>query len=93
MIFRLTSFFEYSINDVTKHKGNHTLKQKIKIDTQKLHKIAFGMAEMAKTYPNDKIANNLARVSEKVAAYGSAWSEKLSKLDYEIIRFYLQKKA
>jgi hypothetical protein len=51
------------------------------------------MAEMAKTYPNDKIANNLARVSEKVAAYGSAWSEKLSKLDYEIIRFYLQKKA
>ena len=93
MISRLTSFLEYSINNVTKHKGNHTLKQKIKIDTQKLHKIAFGMAEMAKTYPNDKIANNLARVSEKVAAYGSAWSEKLSKQDYEIIRFYLQKKA
>ena len=93
MIFRLTSFLEYSINNVTKHKGNHTLKQKIKIDTQKLHKIAFGMAEMAKTYPNDKIANNLARVSEKVAAYGAAWSEKLDDLDMKFIRFYMQKSA
>jgi hypothetical protein len=69
------------------------LKQKIKIDTQKLHKIAFGMAEMAKTYPNDMIANNLARVSEKVAAYGSSWSEKLDDLDMKLIRFYLSKRA
>jgi hypothetical protein len=51
------------------------------------------MAEMAKTYPNDMIANNLARVSEKVAAYGAAWSEKLNDLDYKIIRFYLQNNA
>lgn len=69
------------------------MKQKIKIDTQKLHKVAFGMAEMAKDYPNDMIANNLARVSEKVAAYGAAWSEKLDELDMKIIRFYLQKSA
>jgi hypothetical protein len=66
---------------------------KHKIDTQKLHKVAFGMAEMAKDYPNDMIANNLARVSEKVAAYGAAWSEKLDELDMKIIRFYLQKSA
>jgi hypothetical protein len=66
---------------------------KQKIDTQKLHKVAFGMAEMAKNYPNDMIANNLARVSEKVAAYGAAWSEKLDDLDMKIIRFYLQKTA
>ena len=51
------------------------------------------MAEMAKTYPNDKIANNLARVSEKVAAYGAAWSEKLDDLDMKFIRFYMQKSA
>lgn len=72
-------------------KGTNTLKHKI--DTQKLHKLAFGMAEMAKDYPNDMIANNLARVSEKVAAYGAAWSEKLNELDMKIIRFYLQKSA
>lgn len=74
---------------------NATKERRLKkqIDTKQLHKIAFGMAEMAKTHPNDTIANNLARVSEKVAAYGAAWSEKLSALDYEIIRFYLRKNA
>lgn len=66
---------------------------KTQIDPKKLHKIAYGMAQMAKTHPNDTIANNLARVSEKVAAYGLAFSEKLTDLDYKIIQYYLQKNA
>jgi hypothetical protein len=76
-----------------KHNEANTLKRNLNIDPKKLHNIAFGMSQMAKTYPNDLIANNLARVSEKVAAYGLAWSEKLSDLDYKIIQFYLQKKS
>lgn len=61
------------------------------IDPKKLQKIAYGMSQMAKTHSNDLIANNLARVSEKVAAYGLAFSEKLTDLDYKIIQYYLQK--
>ena len=69
------------------------LKINKQIDPKKLHNIAFGMSQMAKTHTNDLIANNLARVSEKVAAYGLAWSEKLTDLDYKIIQYYLQKKS
>jgi hypothetical protein len=50
------------------------------------------MSEMARTHPNDVIANNLARVSELVASYGSAWSSKLTKTDMMVVRYYLANK-
>jgi hypothetical protein len=66
----------------------------LKLDQKKLFQISYGMSQMAKTYPNDLISNNLARVSEKVAALGASFGgSKLSALDYKIIRFYLQKTA
>lgn len=65
---------------------------KQKINVKRLQEIGYGMSQMAMTHPNDMIANNLARVSEKVSAYGLAWSEKLTPLDFEIIRYYLAKK-
>lgn len=63
------------------------------VDQKQLQKISHGMSQMAKTHPNDLIANNLARVSEKVATYGLAFSGKMTKLDYEIIRYYMKKIA
>lgn len=69
------------------------MKRRLKIDNSKLQKLAVGMADMAKDHPNDLIANNLARVSEKVAGYGLVWEQKLSDLDMQIIRYYMQKNA
>ena len=50
------------------------------------------MSLMAQTYPNDVIANNLARVSELVASYGATWSTKMTPLDVQVVRFYLANK-
>lgn len=59
----------------------------------KLAEIAYGMSEMARTHKNDIIANNLARVSEKVAAYGASWAGKpLDELDMKVVRYYLANK-
>jgi hypothetical protein len=58
---------------------------------QSLGKIACGMAEMATTYPNDIIANNLARVSMKVESQGHPFAPKLDALDMKIVQFYLNK--
>lgn len=63
------------------------------LDLRKLSAIANGMSEMARTHPNDIISNNLARVSEKVAAYGSTWSEDLTKTDMMVVRYYLANKG
>ena len=55
-----------------------------------LAKIAYGMSQMARTHKDDLIANNLARVSEKVAAYGAAWAgEPLTKVDMAVVKYYL----
>lgn len=62
------------------------------MDVYKLSAIANGMSEMARTHPNDTIANNLARVSELVASYGSTWSSKLTKTDMMVVRYYLANK-
>lgn len=51
------------------------------------------MAEMATTYPNDIIANNLARVSMKVESQGYPFAPKLDALDMKIIQFYLSKSS
>jgi hypothetical protein len=58
---------------------------------QSLGKIACGMSEMAATYPNDIIANNLARVSMKVESQGHPFAPKLDALDMKIVQFYLNK--
>jgi hypothetical protein len=59
----------------------------------KLAEIAYGMSEMARTHKNDIIANNLARVSEKVAAYGASWAGKpLDEIDMMVVRYYLANK-
>jgi hypothetical protein len=59
----------------------------------KLAEISYGMSEMARTHPNDMISNNLARVSEKVAALGLAWSSKLDETDLMVVRYYLKNKG
>jgi hypothetical protein len=59
----------------------------------KLSEISYGMSEMARTHPNDMISNNLARVSEKVASLGLAWSPKLDETDLMVIRYYLKTKV
>lgn len=59
------------------------------ISEQKLFSIANGMSVMAETHPNDVIANNLARVSQKVIAQGTSWSSKLDKTDLAVVRYYL----
>lgn len=56
---------------------------------RKLYEISSGMAEMARTHPNDTIANNLARVSQKVVALGTAWSSELDDADKAVIRYYM----
>ena len=60
------------------------------ITEQSLGKLASGMAMMAATYPNDIIANSLARVSYKVESLGYPFAPKLDKLDMEIVRFYIK---
>jgi hypothetical protein len=62
------------------------------INLRKLSEIANGMQVMAKTYPNDIISNNLARVSELVASYGATWSTKMTPVDLQVVRFYLANK-
>lgn len=54
-----------------------------------LGKIATGMAEMATTYPNDMIANNLARVSSKIESLFYPFAPKLDALDMKVVSFYL----
>jgi hypothetical protein len=51
------------------------------------------MSEMARTHKNDVIANNLARVSEKVAVQGANWAGKpLDETDMMLVRYYLANK-
>lgn len=65
----------------------------MKINGSKLAEIAYGMSEMARVHKNDMIANNLARVSEKVAAVGAAWAgEPLNEVDMAVVRYYLASK-
>jgi len=63
------------------------------IASSKLAEIAYGMSEMARTHNNDVIANNLARVSEKVAVQGANWAGKpLDETDMMLVRYYLANK-
>jgi hypothetical protein len=63
------------------------------IKGSKLAEIAYGMSEMARTHKTDMIANNLARVSEKVAAVGANWAGKpLDEIDMMVVRYYLANK-
>jgi|LakMenE18May11ns_1017448.scaffolds.fasta_scaffold8108006_2 hypothetical protein len=63
------------------------------IASSKLAEIAYGMSEMARTHKNDVIANNLARVSEKVAVQGANWAGKpLDETDMMLVRYYLANK-
>jgi len=55
--------------------------------------VAYGMSEMAATYPNDMISNALARVSRKLERYGTPFAEPLDDLDKDVIRFYNNQKA
>ena len=65
----------------------------MKINGTKLAEIAYGMSEMARTHKNDVIANNLARVSEKVAVQGANWAGKpLDETDMALVRYYLANK-
>ena len=65
----------------------------MKINGSKLAEIAYGMSEMARVHKNDMIANNLARVSEKVAAVGARWAGKpLDEVDMSVVRYYLANK-
>lgn len=65
----------------------------MQINGSKLAEIAYGMSEMARTHKNDMISNNLARVSEKVAAYGASWGGKsLDETDMMLVKYYLANK-
>ncbi len=71
-------------------KGKEPIMQ---INGTKLAEIAYGMSEMARTHKNDMISNNLARVSEKVAAYGATWGgSPLDKTDVMLVKYYLANK-
>ena len=60
----------------------------------KILSLCDGMSEMAATYPNDRIANALARVSHKIESIGTTkFAPKLDETDLKIIQFYLSKKA
>lgn len=60
----------------------------------RISRLSVGMSEMARTYPNDTIANALARVSWKLESIGtSKFAPDLDELDKQIIRFYHSKKA
>lgn len=50
--------------------------------------LAYGMAEAAATYHNHEIANAFSRVSQKLESYGDPFAEKLSKQDFQVIKFY-----
>ena len=64
------------------------------INGTNLAKIAYGMSQMARTHKDDLIANNLARVSEKVSAIGANWAGKpLDKIDMMVVKYYLANKA
>jgi hypothetical protein len=55
----------------------------------KISRLSVGMSEMARTYPNDRIANALARVSWKLESIGtSKFAPQLDELDKQIIKFY-----
>jgi len=54
-----------------------------------ISRLSVGMSEMARTYPNDTIANALARVSWKLDTLGtSKFAPGLDELDKQITRFY-----
>ena len=54
-----------------------------------ISRLSIGMSEMALTYPNDMIANALARVSRKLETLGtSKFAPELNELDKQIINFY-----
>jgi hypothetical protein len=56
----------------------------------KLMKICEGMSAMAATHTNDEIANALARVSRKIESMGTTkFAPTLSKVDLQVIRFYM----
>lgn len=50
--------------------------------------LAFGMAEMASTYPNHEISNALSRVSQKLESFGAPFAQPLTALDKQVIAFY-----
>lgn len=59
-----------------------------------ISKLSLGMSEMARTYPNDMIANALARVSHKLETIGtSKFAPDLDELDKQIIKFYHSNKG
>jgi hypothetical protein len=65
----------------------------MQINGTELAQIAYGMAEMARSHKNDMISNNLARVSEKVAAVGASWGgSPLDKTDMMVVEYYLANK-
>lgn len=50
--------------------------------------MAYGMSEMAATYPNHIIANALAKVSSKLESLGKPFSDPLDDADKSVIKFY-----
>lgn len=65
----------------------------MQINGTKLAEIAYGMSEMARSHKNDMIANNLARVSEKVASVGASWGgSPLDDTDMMVVQYYLANK-
>ena len=61
------------------------------MDQNTARSLAFGMAEMASTYPNHEIANALSRVSQKLESHGAPFAPELTTLDKHVIAFYNSK--
>lgn len=74
-------------------RNERRIESSMMITEQSLGQIATGMSLMATTYPNDIIANNLARVSMKVESLGYPFAPKLNALDMKVIQFYLSQKT
>lgn len=61
------------------------------MNQQNARALAFGMAEMASTYPNHDISNALSRVSQKLESFGAPFAPQLTEIDKQVIAFYNSK--
>lgn len=57
----------------------------------KLQTLGDRMMTVAMTYPNDKIANEFARVGDLLCHQGLPYVKKLTDLDFKIVKFFQNK--
>lgn len=56
---------------------------------QNMQQIGVAMMEAARHYPNDMIANAMARVGDGIFRQGQEYVKRMSKTDQMVVDFYL----